>query len=144
MDAQASKVISALTEPEVDAMVEVMLLAAFADGSIAQAESAVIKQSLLAADELWINHVELETRIASAKRRIDESSRDQRLLKLRTMLPWPEQRSVALKLAIRIVAADGILTDSERTLILQAADALGIRNDLAVELDGLKMPAVAL
>jgi uncharacterized tellurite resistance protein B-like protein len=137
MQVQASKVIAALTEPEVDAMVEVMLLAAFADGSIGQAESAIIKQSLLAADELWINHVDLETRMERAKQRMDETSREERLLKLRTMLPWPEQRVVAIKLATRIVAADGVIDSSERELILQAAEALGVRGDIAAELDAL-------
>jgi uncharacterized tellurite resistance protein B-like protein len=136
MEAQASKVLAALTDPEIDAMIEVMLLAAFADGSIDQAESAVIKQSLLVVDDLWLNHIDLEDRMARAKRRIDEESRDARLSKLRTMLPWPEQRLVALKLAIRIAEADGVVHSGEREVILQAAEALGVRSDVASELIG--------
>ncbi len=136
MEANVAEVLAALTDQEIDAMVEVMLLAAFADGSLDEAEAAVIKRSLLGVDAPWLNHIDLEDRMARAKRRIDEEERQTRLSKLRTMLPWPEQRFVAVKLSIRIVEADGLIQSSERELILQAAEALGVRDDVVSELVG--------
>lgn len=114
-------------------MVEILLLAALADGSLAQAESAVIKRALLSVDELWLNHIDLENRMVEARLRIDAESREARLSKLRTMLPWPEQRALALKLAIQIVEADGVVQSSERELIMEAAQALGVQGDIAAK-----------
>jgi len=133
MEKRASDILAGLTEPETDALVEVLLLAALADGSLAQAESAVIKRALLSVDELWLNHIDLEKRMAKARVRIEAESQEARLTKLRTMLPWPEQRALALKLAIQIVEADGVVQSSERQLIMEAAQALGVRGDIAAK-----------
>src|SRR5512145_2496732 len=99
MAPRTSETLAGMTDSETDAMVEVMLLAAFADGTIDEVEISVIKRSLLAVDELWLNPVDLEKRMDRAKQRIAGESRSARLEKLRTMLPWSEQRLVALKLA---------------------------------------------
>jgi uncharacterized tellurite resistance protein B-like protein len=134
MQARTSDILAGLTDREIDAMVELMLLAAFADGSLDQAESAVIKRSLLGVEALWLSHTDLEERMAKAKDRIKEEGREVRLSRLRTLLAWPEQRLVALQLAIRIVEADGVVQGSERELLLQAAEALGVRDDVASRL----------
>jgi uncharacterized tellurite resistance protein B-like protein len=136
MDTRAVEVLSSLTDPEIDAMVEVMLLAACADGTIDYAEVAVLKRSLRAVDEHWLSHVDLDERIESAKRRVEAETREARLAKLRTMLPWPEQRLLALQLATRIVTSDGVVQEKERELILEAADALGVRSELAAKVMG--------
>lgn len=133
MEKRASDILAGLTERETDAMVEILLLAALADGSLAQAESAVIKRALLSVDELWLNHIDLENRMVAARLRIDAESREARLATLRTMLPWPEQRALALKLAIQIVEADGVVQSSERELIMEAAQALGVQGDIAAK-----------
>ena len=134
MDNKAAELLESLTDPEIDALVEIMLLAACSDGSLDYVEVSVLKQSMRRVDEHWLSHVDLNERIERAKVRIAEESREIRLAKLRTMLPWPEQRLLALKLAARIVTADGQVQPSERELMLQAAEALGVRSELAKEL----------
>lgn len=134
MDNKAAELLESLTDPEIDALVEIMLLAACSDGSLDYVEVSVLKQSMRRVDEHWLSHVDLNERIERAKGRIAEESREIRLAKLRTMLPWPEQRLLALKLAARIVTADGQVQPSERELMLQAAEALGVRSELAKEL----------
>lgn len=119
-----------LGESEIDAMVEVMLLAAFADGTLDQSEVSFVKRTLLTVEDLWFSADSLDDRMAKAKSRIESEPRETRLEKLRTQLPWPEQRLSALKLAVRVVAADGIIHESERALISAAAEALGVREDL--------------
>jgi uncharacterized tellurite resistance protein B-like protein len=136
MEATVSRVFDTLTDQEIDAMVEVMLLAACADGAPVNAEMAALKKSLQRVDEFWLKHVDLDQRMANARIRLDSESREDRLLKLRTMLPWPEQRLLALKLAIRISVADGQLQPVERAVILQTAEALGVGAELAAELVG--------
>lgn len=130
MEARTSEILSGLTDSETDAMIEVLLLAAFADGTLDEAETSTIKRALLTVDEFWLSPVDLERRMDEAKRRIEVESRETRLSTLRGMLPWPEQRVLALKLAIRVVAADGIVQGGERELILQAAEALGVRGEI--------------
>jgi uncharacterized tellurite resistance protein B-like protein len=134
MDNKAAELLESLTDPEIDALVEIMLLAACSDGSLDYVEVSVLKKSMRRVDEHWLSHVDLNERIERAKVRIAEESRENRLAKLRTMLPWPEQRLLALKLAARIVTADGQVQPSERELMLQAAEALGVRSELAKEL----------
>ncbi|HMA97273.1 MAG TPA: TerB family tellurite resistance protein [Polyangiaceae bacterium] len=133
MEKRPADILAGLTEPETDALVEILLLAALADGALAQAESAVIKRALLSVDELWLNHIDLEKRMTKARARIEAETAEARLTKLRTMLPWPEQRALALKLAIQIVEADGVVQSSERELIMQAAQALGVQGDIAAK-----------
>jgi uncharacterized tellurite resistance protein B-like protein len=136
MEALATDLLTTLADGEIDALIEIMLLAAYADGSLDYAEIATLKKSLRSVDETWLSHIDLEKRITDAKRRIDTETREIRLAKLRPLLPWPEQRLLALKLAIRIVAADGIVHPSERELVLQVAESLGIRDELAADLVG--------
>jgi uncharacterized tellurite resistance protein B-like protein len=133
MDAQAANLLDALTDPEIDALVEVMLLAACADGVLDYAEVSELKRNLRRIDENWFSQVDLDERIERAKVRIAAESRDARLAKLRTMLPWPEQRAFALKLAARIVKADGQILAQERDLITQAAEALGVRDEIVTD-----------
>jgi len=136
MEPLSTQILATLSETEIDAIVEVMLLAAFSDGTLAQAEASVIKRTLLAGDQVWFASVNFEDRMAQAKERIEAESRDARLATLRTMLPWPEQRFFALKLAVRVVAADGVIEPSERELIVAAAEALGVSAEIAAALVG--------
>jgi uncharacterized tellurite resistance protein B-like protein len=134
MDTKAAELLESLTDPEIDALVEIMLLAACSDGSLDYVEVSLLKQTMRRVDEHWLSHVDLNERIERAKLRIAAESRDIRLEKLRTMLPWPEQRLLALKLAAKIVTADGQVKPGERELMLQAAEALGVRSELAKDL----------
>jgi uncharacterized tellurite resistance protein B-like protein len=136
MEALATDLLDTLTDPEIDALVEIMLLAAYVDGAISQAESATLKRSLRAVDEHWLSHIDLVSRIDQAKQRILAESRAARLAKLRTMLPWPEQRVLALQLALRIVHADGDVAQSEHDLILETAEALGVSRERMLALAG--------
>jgi tellurite resistance protein len=136
MEVRASGVFGTMAPQEIDAMLEVMLLAACADGSLDYAELTSLKKNLRALDEDWLSHIDLEDRIADAKQRIFGEPRESRLAKLRTMLPWPEQRLLALKLAIQVARTDGTLGPTERKLVLEAAEALGIQGQLLEELVG--------
>ncbi len=53
---------------------------------------------------------------------------------MKAQLDTPGERKTALALAIRLVAADGIIRTSERELILDVADALEIDRNEAADL----------
>jgi tellurite resistance protein len=134
MIALNSQLLADLTDTQVDAMVEAMLLAASADGELDEAELTQLKESLLSVDDLWLSHIDLDQRIAVAKAHIAGHSRAQRLAALKVLLDKPEQRVAALELAAMVIAADGILRTSERDLMLEAAEALGVDSNVAADI----------
>lgn len=126
MLANSAQVLANLTDPQIDAMVEIMLLAASADGSLDDSEIAELRKSLLEVDDLWLSHVDLDARIAAAKKRLIGQDRTEHLATIQATLPNLEQRVLALNLVVKIVAADGVLRTTEFDLLLEAANALGV------------------
>jgi uncharacterized tellurite resistance protein B-like protein len=134
MAALDAKAPAGLDPSHIDALVEVMLLAASVDGRLDDAEVEPLRQMLLSIDEQCLTRVSLEQRLLEAAKRIDASPRDDRFAALRDALPRPEQRLAALELAIRVVAADRQIQTSEHELVLEVAQQLEIDSRLAGEL----------
>lgn len=118
----------------IDALVEVTLLAASADGRLDDAEVEPLRQILLTIDEQCLTRTSLEQRLIEAAKRIDASPRDDRFAAIRDALPRPEQRLAALELALRVVAADRQIQTSEHELVLEVAQQLEIDSRLAGDL----------
>lgn len=129
-----SQLLATLTDPQVDALVEVMTLAASADGELSDSELTQLKKSLLSIDELWLSQSDIEGRLAAAKERISLASRAARLHMLKSELPKGALRQAALELAMHVVAADGVVRTAERDLILETAEILEIDRDTAANL----------
>lgn len=134
MLALKSDLLAKLTDPQIDAMVEVMLLGASADGELDYAELVQLRKSLMTIDDLWLSHIDLDQRITSAKSRIVGQSRADRLAALKTALGGESQRIAALEMAALVMAADGIIRTSERDLMLEAAEALGVDSQIAADI----------
>jgi tellurite resistance protein len=129
-----SKLLSSLTDPQIDALVEVMTLAASADGELSDSELAQLKKSLVEVDELWLSQTDIEGRVAAAKERISLASRSARLHMLKSELPKGALRQAALELAMHVVAADGMVRTAERDLILETAETLEVDRDITANL----------
>jgi uncharacterized membrane protein YebE (DUF533 family) len=112
--------VRAFDEPKLEALIETMFLAAFADGDFGADRS----MSPTTTDALV-------TRIQVA---LATSGRAARLAAVKAQLSTSGERKTALALAIRLVAADGIIRTSERELILDVAEALEIDRDGAADL----------
>ena len=120
--------------PQLEAMIETMFLAAHADGDFSDEERAHFAQSVesltdkrLAGDAL----AAVVTRIEDA---LAKDGAEARLAAVKARLPAGKPREIALSLAIRLMAADGIMRTSERELILEAAEALEIDRDVAADM----------
>jgi tellurite resistance protein len=123
-----------LADEKVEALVEMMFLAATADGELGREE---LDQFTKSAEELTSRLIageKLDALLARAKKELDAQGREARLLAVKARLPDPSARRLALTLAIRITAADGILRTSERELILETAAALDIDGHAAADL----------
>jgi uncharacterized tellurite resistance protein B-like protein len=114
--------------------VEIMYLAATADGDLGTAERARFNESAERLTSRVIAGAELDKLLARAKADLDGSTRDARLAAVKARLPDIEGRKLALALAIQITSADGIIRTSERELILHTAAALDIDGDTAANM----------
>jgi tellurite resistance protein len=121
-------------DEKVEALIEMMYLAATADGELGAEER---EHFVKAAGDLTSRLVvgkELEAIIARVQSRLDAEGRDARLSAVKARLPDDTTRRLALSLAIQITAADGVIRTSERELIFDTARALDIDGDAAADL----------
>ncbi len=130
-----------LPPPKLEALVEMMFLAASADGEFSDEEQAHFKQSLESLTSTRLDPAELDALLERAKTDLDTHGREARLAAVKARLPEPGVRKVALSLAIQVAAADGIIRTSERELILDTAEALEIDRDEAADLVRKLSPA---
>ncbi len=120
--------------PQLEAVVEVMFLAAFADGDFGEEEHAHFLKSIESLTDRSLPGETLAHLVERIQAEAATEGRAKRLASIRERLPDPGARRAALALAIQLTAADGIIRTSERELILEAADALDIPRDDAADL----------
>jgi len=123
-----------LGDEKVEALVEMMFLAASADGELGNEERKLFLKSAESLTSRLITGEKLEAVLARAKKQLDEAGRDARLAAVKDRLPDLTARKLALSLAIQVTAADGIVRTSERELIMETAEALGIDGDTAADM----------
>jgi len=126
--------LQALGERKLEAIVELMFLAASADGEFSPVERAHFLKSVESLTDGRLPTARLAQLVAEAGEALEREGRPARLLSAKSRLPDTGSRRVALSLAIQVTAADGIIRTSERELILEAAEALEIDRDEAANL----------
>lgn len=118
--------------PRLEAIVELLFLAAFADDEFSDEERVHFRTSVESLTDRRID--DLDAVVARIEGAVKAEGREARLRAVRDRLPDPKAREVALSMAIRLMAIDGVVRTAERELILEAADALGIDTDVAADL----------
>jgi len=134
MSGTNASVVQGLSNAKLDALVEMMFLAASADGEFSEAERKHFSSSVESLTDGRLAGAALESLLERAKADLARSGREARLQAVKERLPDPGARKVALSLAIQVTAADGIIRTSERELILETAEALEINRDQAADL----------
>jgi uncharacterized tellurite resistance protein B-like protein len=129
-----ASVVQGLSNAKLDALVEIMFLAASADGEFSEVERKHFLHSVEALTDGRLAGAALEALLERAQADLSASGRAARLQAVKERLPDAGARKVALSLAIEVTAADGIIRTSERELILETADALEIDRDQAADL----------
>ena len=120
--------------PQLEAMIETMFLAAHADGDFSAEERAHFAKSVESLTSRRLAGDELAATLARIEAAVAKDGRETRLAAVKARLPAGKPREVALSLAIRLMASDGLIRTSERELILEAADALDVDRDLAADM----------
>lgn len=124
--------VAGLVGAELEAFVEIMFLAASSDGEFSEIERRHFVSSLESLTDGRLTQAALEAQLSRASADLASAGRAARLTSVRDRLPQPGARRAALSLAIQVAASDGIVRTSERELILEAAEILGVpRNDAA-------------
>lgn len=123
-----------LLDPKLLALVEMMVLAAGADGDFGDDERVKVATSLVNLTSARFETDELEQMIRSVAQRSKSASRLERLEALREVLGGPGPCRVALELALGVMLADGVIRTSEREMIAEMADGLGIDGEAAADL----------
>lgn len=126
--------VHALEEPVIEALVETMFLAAYADGEFSDVERADFARSVESLTDRRVSEPAAAALLARIEALVQTEGREARLTAVKAALPAVAARKVALSLAIRVMAADGILRTAEREAIHEMAEALGIDADTAADL----------
>lgn len=121
-------------EPKLEALIEMMVLAASADGDFSDDERRRLEHNVLTLTSERVDAARCQTILARLARRIEDEGRAQRLAAVKDALGDGAARKVALDLALQVMAADGILRTSERELILETAEALDIDRGEAADM----------
>ncbi len=121
-------------DPKLEAIIETMFLAAYADGEFSDVERRHFAQSVEALTDGRVAGPKFDTLVNRVIDALASGTRDARLQLIKQRLPDLAARKVALSLAVQLMAADGIVRTSERELILELADALEIDRDQAADL----------
>jgi len=115
-----------LDEPKLEALVELMYLAAYADGDFGEAEKRHFARSVQSLTDRKVTPEMLEqiiTRLDAARK---ASGTAALIAGAREQLGSPGACRVALSLAIGVIRADGKVTESEVAMIREIGGALGI------------------
>jgi tellurite resistance protein len=123
-----------LLDPKLLALVEMMVLAAGADGDFGADEKAKVATSLVNLTSARFETDELDAMIQSVVERTRAATRLERLQALRAVLGGPGPCRVALELALGVMLADGVIRTSEREMIADMAEGLGIDGEAAADL----------
>jgi tellurite resistance protein len=119
---------------KLEALVEVMYLAAFADGRFSEIERAHFGRSVDRLTEGRLSPVQFEKTLVDLQERLSESGRGPCIESIRERLDDPRLRWLAVMLAADMTAADGLIYASERDVLLELALALDVEQQEAEEL----------
>jgi uncharacterized tellurite resistance protein B-like protein len=134
MSGPNASVVQGLSSAKLDALVEMMFLAASADGEFSDVEREHFLRSVESLTDGRLAGAALDTLLDRAKADLEASGREARLHAVKERLPDAGARKVALSLAIEVTAADGVIRTSEREFIMETADTLEIDRGQAADL----------
>jgi len=134
MEDPGEDVTRGLDEPKLEALVEAMYLAAYADGDFSDIERAHFSRSVDRLTEGRISPTQFETVLRSLQDRLENTGREACIGSIRDRLTDPQLRWLAVLLAADMTAADGIIRASERQMLFELAAALEVDKREAEEL----------
>jgi uncharacterized tellurite resistance protein B-like protein len=118
--------LASLEMPKLEAFLEMMFLAAFADGDIGEAERADFGRQVMAATKGQLAPDLVDGILKSLQKSLERDGRSKRLATIKARIPDEKTRRAALSLAAQVVLADGQVHVDEVAFLYRAAEALDI------------------
>jgi uncharacterized tellurite resistance protein B-like protein len=119
---------------KIEALLEMMFLAAYADGEVSAAERAAFKAQILVGTEGQLQVAMVEMIMRQVEEALVHDGREERFAAIRQRIPEERMRRAALEIAGRILRADGELHVDEVAFLGRAAEALGLDPSVAHEI----------
>ncbi len=110
---------------ELEAFVELMLLAAYSDGVIDDTERAVVQDYLVSSTHGLLTPEIVASAIQSVEAALPNRDRQALLSTIGERIKDRRKRRAALTVAVRVVLADGVLRVEEEGFLRRAAALLG-------------------
>lgn len=121
--------LGALELTKLEAVVELMYLAAYADGEVVAEERDVFASHVTGVTNGVLSREAMTAMLAAIERALSSSSREQRFDSIRRRLGDARTREAALRIAIHVLYADKFLDPREAAWVLRAAKALEISEE---------------
>jgi uncharacterized tellurite resistance protein B-like protein len=121
-----------MADPREEALLELMFLAVHADGEFGDEERNAFAQAVR--DRGGPSGAAFKASMDRIEKDVASQGRDKRIAALAGSFADAKAKEDALTAVIQMVAADGVVRTSERELILEVAEGLGIDNDRAADL----------
>ncbi|MBW2523870.1 MAG: tellurite resistance TerB family protein [Deltaproteobacteria bacterium] len=115
-----------IDDDTLEALVETMYLAACADGEFSDDERSRFAESVEYLTRGRLTGDRLRELLARVSEQHRSAERSERIATIKERLTTAEIRQIALVLASDVAAADGVLHDAERDVILALGEALEI------------------
>src|SRR5438552_580544 len=113
--------LASFDDPKLEALIEAMYLAASADGEFSDDERKHFVASVESLTDRRLSGERLDQLVDTIAKAVESAGRASRLASVKVRLTDARMRKVALSMAIRMMAVDGIIRTSERELILEMA-----------------------
>lgn len=111
---------------KIEALLELMFLAAYVDGEVSDAERAAFRQQIIKGTQGQLQADLVETILAHVEASLAGADRDKVLASIRERLREERVRRSALDIAATILRADGALDAAEIAFLGRAAKALDL------------------
>jgi tellurite resistance protein len=123
-----------INEAKLDALIELMFLAAQADGVLAAQERAHLVSFVQSLTDRKLEGDKLDALLGRLETDYKKNGRDKALGSVKARLGDERSRRHGLAMAIRMIAAGGALGTGQREFVLGMADTLGVDRKVAADL----------
>lgn len=125
--------LGALEVTKLEAMVELMYLAAYSDGDVSPEEREVFESHVLNQTHGQLSADTVKMMVGMIEKALATEKREQRFDSIRRRLGDERMRREALRFACRVLQADNYVDPREAAWLLRAAEALEMKPDVALE-----------
>jgi uncharacterized tellurite resistance protein B-like protein len=126
--------LASLEIPRLEAVVELMFLAAYSDGTVSDLEREEMSAQVVAGVDGMINAATIKAMLVYIEDALAQEGREARFASIRRRLGEPKMKLAALATAVKILKADQVVNPHEMAWLVRAADALGVEIDDALAL----------